>query len=95
MLISKIRLKNWRNFLSVDVALRERMFLVGPNACGKSNFLDAIRFLHDVAKPGGGLRRAVEDRGGTSKIRCLAARKTPNIELEIWLQDAAGTPCPK
>lgn len=95
MLISKIRLKNWRNFLSVDVSLRERMFLVGPNACGKSNFLDAIRFLHDVAKPGGGLRRAVEDRGGTSKIRCLAARKKPNIELEIWLQDAADASGPK
>ena len=29
------------------------MFLVGPNASGKSNFLDAIRFLRDVAKARG------------------------------------------
>ena len=54
MRISKIVLKNWRNFRSAEVELGERVFLVGPNASGKSNFLDAIRFLRDVAKAGGG-----------------------------------------
>mgnify|MGYP003325831793 CR=1 FL=1 len=37
MFISHIILKNWRNFLSVDVGLGDRVFVVGPNACGKSN----------------------------------------------------------
>jgi len=54
MIISHIVLKNWRNFRSAEVDLRERVFLVGPNACGKSNFLDALRFLRDLAKPGAG-----------------------------------------
>jgi predicted ATPase len=65
------------------------MFLAGPNACGKSNFLDVFRFLRDVVKPGGGLQQAVEDRGGVSKIRCLAARKEPDIEIEIHLSNGA------
>ncbi len=36
-----IHLENWRNFVRTDVDLQRRVFLVGPNASGKSNFLDA------------------------------------------------------
>jgi predicted ATPase len=89
MIISHIRLKNWRNFRDVDVPLCDRVFLAGPNACGKSNFLDIFRFLRDIAKPGGGLQQAVEARGGLSKIRCLAARQEPDVEIEVHL--ANGT----
>ncbi len=32
MIISRLRLKNWRNFREVDVPLQERQFIVGPNA---------------------------------------------------------------
>ncbi len=87
MFVSRLILKNWRNFQSVDVTLRERVFLVGPNASGKSNLLDVFRFFRDIAKPGGGLQKAVSDRGGISKIRCLAARRNPDIELEIHLSN--------
>jgi len=91
MIVSNIKLKNWRNFRSVEVALGRRMFLVGPNASGKSNFLDALRFLRDIAKSeGGGLQRAVSERGGISKIRCLAARKEPQVEIEIHLSESQG-----
>ncbi|KKI98058.1 AAA family ATPase [Prochlorothrix hollandica] len=87
MIISHIGLKNWRNFRSVDVDLKDRTFLVGPNASGKSNFLDALRFLRDLAKDGGGLQKAVRDRGGLSKIRCLYARRYPDVEIEIHLSE--------
>lgn len=40
MRFSGIYLENWRNFGQVDVPLQNRAFLVGPNASGKSNFLD-------------------------------------------------------
>mgnify|MGYP000147265502 CR=1 FL=1 len=85
MIISHLRLKNWRNFTDVDVQLKNRVFLVGPNACGKSNFLDALKFLRDICKQGGGLQKAVQDRGGISKIRCLAARQEPDVEIEVQL----------
>ncbi|NGZ99351.1 MAG: chromosome segregation protein SMC, partial [Nitrospira sp. WS110] len=89
MLISRIILKNWRNFRSVDVELNERAFVVGPNASGKSNFLDVFKFLRDIAKQGGGLQKAVSDRGGVSKLRCLAARKYPDIEIAIHLSETS------
>jgi predicted ATPase len=91
MIISHIRLKNWRNFQSVDVALGNRVFIVGPNAAGKSNLLDALRFLRDIAKPGGGLQTAILERGGLSKIRCLAARQYPDVEIEIRLANGNKT----
>ena len=87
MIISHIILKNWRNFRSVEVDLRDRVFLIGPNASGKSNFLDALRFLRDIAKDGGGLQKAVRDRGGLSKIRCLYARRYPDVEIEVHLSE--------
>lgn len=87
MIISRIKLKNWKNFKEIDVPLKNRVFMVGPNASGKSNFLDVFRFLRDIAKPGGGLQNAVLDRGGISKIRCLAARAHPDVEVEIHLSE--------
>jgi predicted ATPase len=89
MIVSRAVLKNWRNFQKADVQMTDRVFLVGPNASGKSNFLDVFRFLRDIAKPGGGLQKAVEDRGGLSKIRCLAARRDPTVEIEVYLAESA------
>jgi predicted ATPase len=91
MIISRIVLTNWKNFREIDVPLRNRVFVVGPNASGKSNFLDVFRFLRDIAKPGGGLQNAVLDRGGISKIRCLAARSHPDVEVEIHLSEFDST----
>jgi predicted ATPase len=89
MLVSRLKLKNWRNFQRVDdIPLRQRQFVVGPNASGKSNLLDVFRFLRDIAKAeGGGLQKAVNDRGGVSKIRCLAARRDPEIVIDISLSN--------
>ncbi|MCW5890389.1 MAG: AAA family ATPase [bacterium] len=86
MRFTQLYLQNWRNFLRVEVALRERMFIVGPNASGKSNLLDAFRFLRDVAEPRGGLQQAVQSRGGVSRIRSLHARRYPDIVLDIGLE---------
>lgn len=83
MIIKYIRLHNWRNFRDAEIELSDKIFIVGPNACGKSNFLDAFRFMHDIVKDGGGLKKALENRGGLSKIRFLSSRDKPNVELEF------------
>jgi len=93
MIASRVKLKNWRNFQSVNVQLGYRCILVGPNASGKSNFLDVFRFLRDIVKDGGGLQWAIKNRTNLSKIRCLAARRHPDVEIEVELSDMpAGQP---
>lgn len=84
---TKIHLENWRNFASVDADLAQRVFLVGPNAAGKSNFLDVFRFLHDIVSVGGGLEEAVRKRLGISKIRSLSARRFPDVVIRVDLGD--------
>jgi predicted ATPase len=78
-----LHLENWRNFTDVNADLDRRVFLVGPNAAGKSNFLDAFRFLHDLVAVGGGLQEAVSKRGGVSRLRCLAARRKSAITVHV------------
>jgi len=87
--ITHLGLSNWRNFPRVAVDLAGRTFLVGPNASGKSNFLDAIRFLHDLATVGGGLEYAIRRRGGVSALRSLAARRYPDVSLSMALGNEA------
>lgn len=90
MQVTDLKVKNWRNFRTVDVPFGDRVFIAGANASGKSNLLDVFRFLRDVAKPGGGLQHAVAQRGGVSKLRCLAARRYPDIEIEVGLSNESG-----
>ena len=90
MLFTNLRLSNWRNFTSVDIPLASRMFLIGPNASGKSNLLDVFRFLRDIAKPGGGFQKSVMDRGGVSSLRCLAARRYSDISVEVEVGHPSG-----
>ena len=80
---SRLRLRNWKNFPDPDVVLQDRMFLVGPNASGKSNFLNVFRFLRDLASSGGGLQEAVRLRNSMTTIRCLAVRRKTEIEIHV------------
>ena len=74
MRITSLKLRNWRTFKRLDVPVGERLIVIGPNASGKSNLLDSIRFLRDLSTPGGGLQDALRVRGGLSRVRCLFAR---------------------
>ena len=80
---TSIHLENWRNFAQVEVDLQRRVFLVGPNASGKSNFLDVFRFLHDIVSVGGGFQEAVRKRGGVTSLRCLAARRYSDLVVRV------------
>lgn len=82
MLITKLELKNWRNFKQVDIRFGKRCYLIGANATGKSNLLDVFRFLRDICKTtGGGLQQAIVSRGGMTKLRCLQARNDSEIRV--------------
>ncbi len=86
LFVKKIKAKNWKNFGNIDISVGERLFIVGANASGKSNFLDIFRFLKDLSN--NGLQRAVNSRGGIRKIRNLNARKPSYIAVDIEFIDS-------
>jgi predicted ATPase len=79
----------------VDIPLRDTTYVLGANATGKSNLLDVFRFLRDISKPqGGGLQKAVSDRGGISKLRCLHARRPPEVVIDVELAESVDDALP-
>lgn len=88
MFIQKLKIENWKNFRKGEVTLSRRLFLIGPNASGKSNFLDIFRFLREISlDTGGGFKQAIETRNGVSAIRCLFARQKPDVSIEVEIKD--------
>lgn len=45
--LSRVRVSNYRSIGKCDVTLGPLSILVGRNGSGKSNFLDALRFVVD------------------------------------------------
>lgn len=83
--ITRVILKNYKSIAACDVRLHPLMFLVGRNGAGKSNFLDALRFVADALNLD--LGHAIRDRGGINDVR-RRSRGHPNhfsIRLEFAL----------
>ena len=93
MRITHLAASNWRNFKNVEFDVGERLFVVGPNAAGKSNLLDIFRFLSDTAGQGGGLAFAIKRRGGLAKVRSLFARNNARgrLVVDVKLRDGEDT----
>lgn len=85
--ITRVVLKNYKSIAACDVRLQPLTFLVGRNGSGKSNFLDALRFVADALNSS--LYHAIRDRGGIKDVR-RRSRGHPNhfsIRLEFALPE--------
>lgn len=88
MQVTRLVLKNWRNFTAFDAPFQDVSYLLVPNASGKSNLLDAFRFLGDVGRiDGRGLQNAVSVRGGFDRIHCWNARKDQEVVIDMHVAD--------
>ena len=87
--ITSVSLKNYKSIAACDVQLQPLTFLVGRNGSGKSNFLDALRFVADALDSS--LEHAIRDRGGINDVR-RRSRGHPNhfsIRLEFALPEGS------
>ncbi len=67
VLITRVVLKNYKSVEACSVPLRSLAFLVGQNGSGKSNFLDALRFVSESLHSS--LDHALRERGGIAEVR--------------------------
>jgi predicted ATPase len=65
--LTRVVLKNYKSIEACDVDLDSLTFLVGANGAGKSNFLDAAKFVADALRTS--LNHALRERGGIQEVR--------------------------
>jgi len=85
--VKRVQIRNYKSIGNCVVALGPLTILVGRNGSGKSNFLDALRFVADGLQTS--LDHAVKTRGGVDAVRRRSTGHPRNfsISLEINLRD--------
>lgn len=85
--LRSVKLRNYKSIAGCSVALAPLTVLVGRNGSGKSNFLDALRFVADSLQTS--LDHAVRERGGIDAVRRRSGGHPHDfsIELELELED--------
>ena len=87
MAIRRLKVSNFRSFNELDVKLGDFNVLIGANASGKSNFIEILRFLRDIATSG--LDDAISLQGGAQYL--LNAQSGPPSHLAVSISaDATG-----
>lgn len=89
-LLTRIALRNYKSIAACDVRPTQLSFLVGANGAGKSNFLDALRFVGDALRFS--LDHALRDRGGINEVRRRSSGHPTHfgIRLEFALESSQG-----
>ena len=85
MTISKIRIANFKSFADQTVELNDFNLLVGANASGKSNFVQAFKFLRDIATHG--LEDAISLQGGVAYLRNVKIGDTQPLIFHVVVQE--------
>ncbi|MDI7266937.1 MAG: AAA family ATPase [Myxococcota bacterium] len=82
-MITRIEARHYRSLRYVAQDVGRFQVLVGPNASGKSTFLDVVGFVGDVLR--GGLSAAVE---GDAQLRI--ASRAPDSSHLVWMRGKGG-----
>ncbi|MCI0464086.1 MAG: AAA family ATPase [Gemmataceae bacterium] len=78
--LRRVRIRGYKSIAFCDVTLEPLTILVGRNASGKSNFLDALAFLRDMLEDG--INSAALSHGGESVFTRRSKTNTVSFEVE-------------
>lgn len=82
--LKKVGIRNFKSIGKTDVCLGRLTVLVGRNGSGKSNFLDALRFVADGLQTS--LDHAIKSRGGIDAVRRRSTGRPHNFAISLELQ---------
>jgi predicted ATPase len=81
--LRRVKVQNYKSIGRCEVQLSALSMLVGRNGSGKSNFLDALRFVVDGLQTS--LDHAMKSRGGIGSVRRRSTGHPRNFGIELEL----------
>ncbi len=91
-MILAVEAENYRMLKSVRVELERFNVLIGPNASGKTTFLDVLCFISDIIKDG--VQSAVSSRTSNFYDLCFDPTKPVSIGVEVEIPAHAWVESP-
>lgn len=88
-LVTRVRIRNYRNIAACDVELAQLSLVVGPNGAGKSNFLDAVGLVGDCLRSS--LSDALRRRGGAREIARRTSGRAKYFGIRLDYNLGVGT----
>ena len=83
MVISNLKIRNFKSIASADIDFNPLTMLVGANASGKSNLINVFRFISNIASDG--IDNAIALQGGISYLANASLPKGTPIEIAFTL----------
>jgi len=80
-MLRTLQISNFKSLSDKPVSLQKLNVLIGANAAGKSNFVDAIKFIHEIIKDR--VSKAVGKRLGWTNVLTRGKDKSSKISIEI------------
>jgi len=87
-LVQRVLVRNYKSIEHCDVTLGPLTMLVGRNGAGKSNFLDALRFVADGLRTS--LDHAIKARGGIDSVLRRSTGHPRNFAIQLGLALPGG-----
>jgi predicted ATPase len=81
LFMRQVKIRNYKSIGSCTVDLGRFTVLVGRNGAGKSNFVDALRFVSEALQTS--LDHAIKNRGGIDSVRRRSTGHPRNFALEL------------
>jgi predicted ATPase len=79
--LRRVKIRNYKSIGKADVELGHLTILVGRNGSGKSNFLDALRFVADSLQTS--VDHAIKSRGGIEAVRRRSTGHPRNFAIVL------------
>lgn len=86
--LTHLRFKNWRSLKDVEIDLAPITVIIGANASGKTNILDALHFLRYAITDG--VIEAVYNWRGFENIRTIGVDEEERVELSYSFSTTSG-----
>ena len=83
-MISQVFISNYHSFDGTHVTLDSLTVLVGPNASGKSNFVDALKFVSSGLDRG--LEDVIADRHGYRNLSRWSGRRPRSVGVAVIVE---------